>query len=70
LIARIEDFEKKLAETSFSKDQLAKAAGMHPLTLENKLVNPDYDFSLAEAQYIANLMDMTETEFLAIFFNS
>lgn len=70
LITRIEDFDQKLAKAGFSKDQLAQAAGMQPLTLKKKLMDPDCNFSLAEAQYIANLLDMSEAEFLAIFFSS
>jgi hypothetical protein len=68
LIAKICEFEKKLVDLGLAPDQLAQAIQMHPMMLKRKLIEPDNDFSLAEAEYIASITDMSEAEFLWIFF--
>jgi hypothetical protein len=68
MIAHMKDFEKKLDAINLSKKQVAKAAGMQRGTFMNKLIKPECNFTLGEADYLAELTQMTNKEFLWIFF--
>ena len=58
--------DMKLIERGYTLNKLASAIDMSTTTLNNKL-NHELDFRLAEAVRIADVLDLNQEEFMAMF---
>lgn len=58
--------DMKMVEKGYTYQKLARAVGVSTTTLTNK-VNHELDFKLKEAERIADVLDMSQQEFIDIF---
>ena len=63
------EFEKKLIDKDLNRKKLAEKLGITANTLHSKIEDTGSEFKLSHAQKIADILDMTTSEFLLIFFN-
>ena len=68
MVANIKEFEKKLIDNDLNRKKLAEKVKMSPSTLTNKIEKPESDFKLSEMVEIANKLNMSQIEFIGIFF--
>lgn len=63
------EFNKKLIDKDLNRKKLSALIGINPNTLAVKLDNINAEFKLSEALKIAKVLNLSDEEFLMIFFN-
>ena len=69
MIYNKKEFEKKLIDKDLNRKKMAAILGISANTLHSKIEKKGSDFKLSHAQKIADILDLTMTEFLLIFFD-
>lgn len=69
VIFQKKELEKKMIDKDMNRKKLAQAIGICPSTLSSKIDKPNSDFKLLEALQIAKHLEMSDEEFMWIFFN-
>ncbi len=69
MIYNKKEFEKKLIDMDLNRKKLAKALAITANTLRLKLEKENVDFKISEAQAVADILELTDEEFMLIFFN-
>ncbi len=69
MIANIEEFERKLVDNELNRKQLAEKMCLPASVLTAKLEGNEEDFMLSEMVTIAQITQMSEAEFMLIFFD-
>lgn len=69
MIYNIKEFEKKLIDKDLNRKMLAEIIGIDPNTLTQKVNEEKRDFKISEAVAIAEALELSNEEFMLLFFN-